>query len=143
MRNTEDYFEFDVKIYFEDTDAGGVVYHANYLRYMERARVELMASLGVEQRTLAERYGVSFVVRSIHISYKSPARLEDLLTVRTQPVELGSARLVLEQDIVFRGTEKLVVSSRVEVVSVDSKSLRPRRMPHEVAAKIRGNMTGQ
>ena len=137
MENRIGQDELRVKIYFEDTDAGGVVYHANYLRYMERGRVEWLAKMGFAQRKLAEKENATFVVRNVTISYISPARLEDVLVVRTRPEKLGAARLVLDQEIVHEQNGNLVVEAVVEVACIDPKSFRPARIPAEVAERIR------
>ncbi len=88
---------FPVRVYYEDTDAGGVVYHANYLRFAERARSELMRLVCDGQRALRDRYGVLFVVRNCEIDYHAPARLDDSLEVETRIVEVGGASLRAEQ----------------------------------------------
>jgi acyl-CoA thioester hydrolase len=126
-----------VKIYFEDTDAGDVVYHANYLRYLERARVEWLSRLGYEQRTLAEKSGISFVVSRLEISYKVPARLDDRLEVQTTPIKLGSVRIVFRQDILFLESRVLAASAEVEVACVNLEAFRLARMPKELVKGIR------
>lgn len=141
MENRIGQDELRVKIYFEDTDAGGVVYHANYLRYMERGRVEWFAKMGFAQRQLVEKENATFVVCNVSISYISPARLEDVLVVRTRPEKLGAAHLVLDQEIVHERNGNLVVEAVVEVACVDLESFRPTRIPAEVAKRIRERFT--
>lgn len=119
--------DFAVRIYYEDTDAGGVVYFANYLRFMERARTEWLRRLGFDQTELRERQGILFVVRGVAASYHRPARLDELLVVRSRLASLNRVTLHFEQ-VVCRGDETLVTGCS-EVVCVDARSLRPCRMP--------------
>ncbi len=90
---------YTLRVYYEDTDAGGVVYHASYLRYAERARTEALRDLGIPHAALVARYGLMFVVRRIKVDYLRPARLDALLTVVTEPLAVGGASLVLRQEI--------------------------------------------
>src|SRR3954470_22247233 len=94
---------YAVRIYFEDTDAGGVVYHANYLRYAERARTEALREAGIPHAELVERFNMMFVVRRVEVDYLHPARLDDSLTVVTEPLAVGGATVTLRQDV--RGPE--------------------------------------
>lgn len=132
-----DHPDLNVKIYYEDTDAGGVVYHANYLRYMERARGEWLSALGITHRRLAEESHVAFVVRRMEISYKVPARLDDTLVVRTHLRSFTPVRLVFRQDVLFRDSGVLAVAAEVEVASISLESRRPARIPPELADRIR------
>ena len=99
-------FEWPVRVYFEDTDAGGIVYHASYLRFAERARTEWLRALGFGQRGLAERFGCIFAVRRCGLDCRRPARLDDALVVVTRPRSIGGARLALSQEV-RRGAELL------------------------------------
>ena len=90
-------FKFPIRIYWEDTDAGGIVFYANYLKFFERARTEWLRSLGVEQQSLKDESGGMFVVSETQLKYFSPARLDDLLEVSAQTTESGRASLVLTQ----------------------------------------------
>ena len=125
-----------VKIYYEDTDAGGVVYHANYLRYMERARSEWLAQIGYEHRELAEKANAAFVVSSLDIRYKVPARLDDRLEVRTTPTRLGPVRIVFEQEVVFPDSGVVAAAATVEVACVDPGSGRVTRMPRDLTGTV-------
>lgn len=125
-----------VKIYYEDTDAGGVVYHANYLRYMERARSEWLAQIGYEHRELAEKANAAFVVSSLDIRYKVPARLDDRLEVRTTPTRMGPVRIVFEQEVVFPETGVVAAAATVEVACVDPGSGRVTRMPPDLTSTV-------
>lgn len=120
-----------VRVYYEDTDAGGVVYHANYLRYCERGRTDFLRVLGIHQSTFDQ---VGFVVRRMECDFRKPARLDDLLEVETRFVELAGARLELAQ-CVRRDTDVLF-STRVTVALIDGRG-RPRRLPADLAALIK------
>ena len=85
-------FSFPIRIYYEDTDAGGIVYYANYLRYAERARTEYLRHLGINQQEMLKSQGMGFVVRDCHISYKSPAKLDDALNITCKVTELKAFR---------------------------------------------------
>ena len=97
---------FDLRVYYEDTDAGGIVYHASYLRFAERARTEMLRSHGFEHAQLLKETGVAFAVRNLAIEYVSPARLDDLLSVVTHTVSVSGARLALSQ-VILRGEDRL------------------------------------
>ena len=99
---------FRLRVYYEDTDFGGIVYYANYLKYIERARSEWVRSMGVDQRRLKEETGVIFAVRRVEADYLSPARFDDELEVRTEFLEFGSAKVILRQEI-WRDDAKLFV----------------------------------
>lgn len=119
--------EFAVRVYFEDTDAGGIVYHANYLRFAERARTEWLRELGYDHRRLAAEHALLFAVVRAGIDFVRPARLDDLLRVRTRAVRVGGASLELEQFIYSEAGEAARV--RVTLAVVDAVTLRPRRLP--------------
>ena len=92
-------FSFPIRIYFEDTDSGGVVYHSNYLKFMERARTEWLRSVGIDQRHLKQQDHIMFVVHRIDIQYKLPARLNDDLIVKSELIEIGSSKIEFRQMI--------------------------------------------
>lgn len=115
------------RIYFEDTDAGGIVYHANYLRYAERGRSEALRTLGAPHAEMMTTHGRMFVVHRAEIDYERPARLDDLITVATRVQRIAAARVVLEQTI-RRGAVRLV-RIRLVLACVDSESGRPARLP--------------
>ena len=125
-------FSWRTRVYWEDTDGGGVVYYANYLRFMERARTEWLRSLGHSQQEIAEQYGFVFAVAEAHVNYRKPARLDDDLTVTCLPVPEGRASLRFKQ-VIFRKNEgrddTLIADGEVRVVCVDAKSFRPRALP--------------
>jgi acyl-CoA thioester hydrolase len=120
-------FTIPVRVYFQDTDAGGVVYHARYLDFFERCRMEWLRHLGVECRTLAAKDGVLFIVRSLEIEYARPARLDDALEVGLRVEIVGGAQLVVRQQVA-RG-EDILASGRVHLACVAAEGLRPARMP--------------
>lgn len=128
-------FAFPVRIYYEDTDAGGIVYYANYLKFAERARTEFLRALGIEQNTALETERTGFVVRSCHTEYIASARLDDALVVTCQVSELGGASAVIKQQV-LRGNEVLA-ELEVKVIHMSVASHRPTRIPAELHAKMK------
>ena len=128
-------FSWPVRVYYEDTDAAGVVYYANYLRYFERARTEWLRALGFEHTELATQHGVVFVVRSIHGEYFSPARFNDALYISVEPGEVGASQIVLKQRV-LRENDTLV-ESRVRVACVNLAAMKPVRIPKQISTKLR------
>lgn len=120
-----------VRVYYEDTDAAGIVYHAQYLAFAERARTELLRTLGLDHPTLIARHGGQFVVRRCVVDFVAPARLDDLLEVATSVLEARGARLLLEQRVV-KG-ERLLARLEVGLAFLDAR-LRPVRLPEPVRA---------
>lgn len=120
-------FEWPVRIYYEDTDAGGVVYHSNYINYLERARSEYLRKLGIQQDTLSREHGIIFAVRAVAIEYLLPARFNDLLRVTvSRPV--GSGASINFSQAIYRN-DTLLADAAVRIVSLDPSNLRPRRLP--------------
>jgi len=120
-------FVFPVRIYYEDTDAGGVVYHANYLHFMERARTEWLRERGYELNKLEQEFGFLFAVRSIDIDYLKPAHLNDLLRIEVSLARQGKASLDLDHEI-FRD-ETLVCRAKIKLAGFASGSFRPMALP--------------
>ena len=119
-----------VRVYWEDTDASGVVYHANYLRWFERGRTEWLRALGFDQDKLMREVGVAFTVASLDIQYKRPARLDDELEVVTHIAELKKASLTFAQILSRREDNAAVLcQASVQVACVDARTFAPRRMP--------------
>lgn len=120
-----------VRIYYEDTDAGGVVYYANYLKYLERGRTEFIRALGVEQRELARDTGLAFAVRSLSAEYLKPAVLDDELVVTTAVEALGRAQVTFAQSIARNQGEmpETLLTATVRVACLDLASGRPTAMP--------------
>jgi acyl-CoA thioester hydrolase len=123
-----------VRVYYEDTDAAGVVYYANYLRFMERARTEWLRHLGFDQTVLVDQLGVVFVVRSVKIDYDLPGRFNDLLQVTVEGINVGGSRLELTQRV-LRGTE-CIAQAQVVVVCVSSLTFKPLRIPAPLRSTI-------
>ena len=117
----------ELRVYYEDTDAGGVVYHARYLAFAERARTEALRALGVPHEALVRNEGLIFVVRRIKMDYLRPARLDDLLTVVTEPIEIGAATAALRQDFTVGG--QAVAKMDVQLACVRGSDGRPVRIP--------------
>lgn len=124
-------FRLPVRVYYEDTDAGGVVYYANYLRFMERARSEWLDAMGVGITWLSQEAGLQFVVSEATLKYHQPAVLGDHLEVSVGEVKPGGASLTLSQEV-HRGGD-LLCSGAFRLATVDSCSLRPKRLPRELA----------
>lgn len=120
-----------VRVYYEDTDAGGVVYYVNYLKFMERARTEMLRQVGLEQAKLA-RDNILFVVHSVSIRYLLPARLDDELLVRTQVVERGKATLFFSQQVVRSVDQTILCEGHVKVACVAADTFKPRALPAEL-----------
>ena len=129
-------FRLPVRVYYEDTDAGGVVYHANYLRYAERARTEMLRSLGVEQTALREDQDLVFVVRRCEMDFRAPARLDDALDVRTDVIDLKGATIVLQQSVFRDGDAQPLVVMVVTVATIRTDGC-PSRVPPRLAALMR------
>ena len=128
-------FAWPVRVYYEDTDAGGVVYYANYLKFAERARTEWLRTLGFEQTELAEREKIAFVVRSAEIEFLAPARFNDALRVTVELIKFGACQIDLHQRV-LRGDE-LLATVTVKIVCVRLPDMRPVRLPAPLAARIR------
>ena len=129
-------FTWSVRVYYEDTDAGGIVYYANYLKFFERARTEWLRAADIGQQLLLEEHGAMFVVRNASIDYHAPAKLDDVLKLTLSIEKLGRATVQFVQEA-WCG-EALLASARVRVGCVDSTSLRPRALPDAVATKMSG-----
>jgi len=120
-------FEWNTRVYFEDTDSGGVVYHANYLKFMERARTEWLRSLGLNQIKLKQEDKVMFVVRKIDIQYKMPARFNDELLIQTDCVKTTDYSIILKQNILR--DRQIITEGKVEIVCINSDLFKPVRIP--------------
>lgn len=128
-------FSWPVRVYWEDTDAGGIVFYANYLKFFERARTEWLRSLGVHQRELRESSGGMFVVGGASLDYQRPARLDDRLEVTSRVAELGRASLALEQQAwLLEGDERvqLLCEGRIRIGWVDAARMKPARIPNAI-----------
>ena len=129
-------FKHIIKIYYEDTDSGGVVYYANYLKFIERARSNMIQELGFSLKSLSEQYDCHFVVKNINCDYIQSAKLEDDLTVQTKFLNIKNVSFELEQNI-FRNNE-LIFKSKVIMVNINSSG-KPVRMPQSLLSVIMKN----
>lgn len=127
-------FTLPIRVYYEDTDAGGVVYYANYLKFCERARTEWLRTFGVRQQALIDEQGLGFVVRSVQADYLAPARLDDALIVVTQVAMLRRASILFEQQL-MRGQE-LLFTARVLLASIDLRRQKPVAIPASLHALL-------
>ena len=125
-------FQFPVRIYYEDTDAGGVVYHARYLHFFERARTEYLRTLDFSQQMLLNERNVAFVVKTMTIDYRLPARLDDWLGVETKISEVRGAAILFTQQL--KRDELILCTATVKVASVDLSKMKPVALPDEVKA---------
>ncbi|WP_292291814.1 tol-pal system-associated acyl-CoA thioesterase [Marivita sp.] len=125
--------EFPVRVYYEDTDMGGIVYYANYLRYIERARSDWVRSLGVDQNAMREEDGVVFVVRRVEADYVKPAKFDDDLLVRTVVKAVTGVRLIMTQEV--RRGEDLLFQAEVTVVCLGEAGA-PARLPANIRHRI-------
>ena len=128
-------FTLPIRVYYEDTDAGGVVYHANYLKFMERTRTEWLRTLGFEQDTLAQELGIVFVVGSLDIQYRKPARFNDALTITANISDIGRASMVFKQSIwrdSVNNSPELLTTARVKVVCVAMGTFRAKTIPIQI-----------
>jgi acyl-CoA thioester hydrolase len=123
-------YTWPIRVYYEDTDAGGVVYHSNYLNFMERARTEWLRALGFEQTDIKEKLGVIIVVHSLSISFKSPAYFNDLLDIHCDVVKIGRGSIELAQTITRNGV--LLISAHVKAAFVNSASFKPVGIPADI-----------
>lgn len=133
-------FIWPVRVYYEDTDSGGVVYHSNYLNFMERARTEWLRSLQLEQDDIVNEHGIMFVVRSVSIDYIKPALFNDALIVKSTLKKLGKASLVFEQVIMrqdsIQDEDEMLTKAMVKVASFSVIQKKPAAMPEAVYNKF-------
>ena len=127
-------FALPVRVYYEDTDAAGVVYYANYLKFMERARTEWLAALGFPLGAFEREHGVVFVVHRCEIDFMRPARLNDALAVTVEVEQRGASRLVARQEV--RRDDMVLTSARVTLACVDAARWRPVRIPAPLAIRM-------
>jgi len=127
-------FSIPIRVYYEDTDSGAVVYYANYLKFMERARTEWLRALGFEQDDLLRRDGVLFAVRSARLDFLKPARFNDLLQATVQGIQRGKASITFSQEI--RRDEITLCEGEVKVACLDAATFTPRPIPEGIELKI-------
>lgn len=119
-------FVVDYRVYYEDTDAGGVVYYANYLKFFERARTEYLRALGISQNELSKSEKLLFVVKKCEVEYLSSAKLDDVLSVEVEILKIGIASLTINQKI--HCNQKLTTKMLVEIVAIDAETHKPKRI---------------
>ena len=124
---------FPVRVYFEDTDAGGIVYYANYLRFAERARTEMLRHLGIESSRLVDDLGLAFAVKQCSMDFIKPAKLDDLLTLETRLLGVGGASLTAEQKVSRDGTDLVRMELKLACMSLEG---RPARLPADIRNRL-------
>ncbi|RTE87775.1 MULTISPECIES: tol-pal system-associated acyl-CoA thioesterase [Gammaproteobacteria] len=127
-------FEWPVRVYYEDTDAGGIVYYANYLKFMERARTEWLRSFNVEQEFWLAT-GIGFVVRNVELDLRGPARLDDVLNVSCEPIKVKKASIEFRQTITNQHN-KVICSGYVKAACVTLEAMKPTAIPREIIEGI-------
>lgn len=153
LKNTDDRplqaiklnFKLPIRVYYEDTDAGGVVYHSNYINFFERARTEWLRSLGIEQDTLLKEHHLAFVVRALECDYLKPALFNDELFVSVDIRDLGKSSVVFTQQISKQAepsnadNQTLLSTGTVTIVAVDTRTFKPTRLPRFLVEKMKEN----
>ncbi len=124
-----------IRVYYEDTDAGGVVYHSNYLNFMERARTEWLRHIGFEQHTLIEQDEILFAVCKINIDYRKPALFNDLLNVKTHIILKRKASLIFEQ-IISNQSEEIVCKAEIKIACINCKTMKPEPIPETIISEL-------
>ena len=132
-------FTWPVRVYYEDTDAGGVVYYANYLKFLERARTERLRELGFEQDQLKQEYGIIFAVHSLSIQYRKPAVFNDALTVSAEIIDIGRARLTFKQMITRDNDNTSICSADVVIACLNAEKFTPARIPNPILEVLNGS----
>ena len=133
-------FQFPIRIYWEDTDAGGIVFYANYLKFMERGRTEWLRALGFNQQVLREQVGGMFVVSETAVKYHQPARLDDALWVTARVQDAGRVSLTIAQQVLLRRENQpdaLLAEGTIRIGWVDSQTLKPGRIPAPVLEALK------
>ncbi len=125
--------EFKIKIYYEDTDSGGVVYYANYLKFLERARTEMISSIGLSNRKLLDDYNILIIVKSCKIEYKKPITLEDIIVVKSKIKSIGRSSFVMQQ--IIEKDKKLMSEAEIVLVAVN-KLGKPVKIPNILKEKL-------
>ncbi len=133
-------FSLPIRVYWEDTDAGGVVYHAAYVCFLERARTEWLRALDVSQQALREREDVVFAVRGMRLDFLAPARLDDVLEVEARLAHVGRASVTFAQRIVRPRDARVLLEAEVRVACLAASTFRPRALPDELQAQFCNSM---
>ncbi len=129
-------FLWPVRVYYEDTDAGGVVFYANYLKFMERARTEWLRQLGFNQDELIVQQNVIFAVRNAQLDYRQPARFNDKLLVSARVVQTGKASLTFEQKVWREDNDAVLCEAKIKIASLDAATFKPCGIPPELQQKL-------
>ena len=137
MIDSENEFLWPVRVYYEDTDSGGVVYYANYLKFMERARTEMLRDFGFEQDRLIAEQGVIFAVHSLSVQYKKPAVFNDELIVKTRIMNCGRASLDFSQLVLRASDETLLCSAEIKIASINAEKFTSMAMPKTIWSRIK------
>jgi acyl-CoA thioester hydrolase len=141
MQSSKSVFKFPIRVYWEDTDAGGIVFYANYLKFFERARTEWLRSLGIEQFQLKESTGGMFVVAESQVRYVRPARLDDELIVTASMKEMGRAAMIIEQQALLKTEQSgqiatLVCEGSIRIGWVNAAKMQPARIPPQIVDRF-------
>jgi acyl-CoA thioester hydrolase len=127
-------FSFPLRVYYENTDAGGVVYHAEYLKFLERARTEWLRHLGFTHQLLEKKFGVALILSQVAVDFVKPAKLDDAIAVGVEIESLGRVRVIFHQEI--RREEEVLVRARITVACVSCGTMKPSEIPQEVRKKL-------
>lgn len=127
-------FNWPVRVYYEDTDAGGVVFYANYLKFFERARTEMLRSLGFEQDRLIDEQGIIFVVRSVQVDYLKPARFNEQIQVSAEVTQAKKTNFLFAQEICR--DDDLLCKGEVRIACLDAQTMRPKAVPAEILEQL-------
>ena len=131
-------FLWPVRVYYEDTDSGGVVYYANYLKFMERARTEMLRAAGFEQDQLREQRDLLLVVRNVELELKQPARFNDELVVKTHITTMNGPSIHFQQAIMHKEEQdKLMATATIHIVSITASSWKPVRFPDDIQTELK------
>ena len=127
----------NIRVYYEDTDAGGLVYHANYLKFAERARTEMLREVKIEQLILKNDYNIQFIVKNLYIDFFKPAQLDDLLTIKSVILKVSLAKVIMEQ-LIYK---KMTLLAKIDVTlgSINTEG-KPSRLPKSVLEKLNNNI---
>ena len=129
-------FLWPVRVFYEDTDSGGVVYHTNYIKFLERTRTELLRSIGFEQDQLKDQENIIFAVRAINVDYLKPARFNDQLLVSARIKRIGPASILFKQSIIRETDDTLLCQAEVKIACLAADSLRPCPIPENITREI-------
>ena len=128
-------FDLQVRVYYEDTDAGGVVYHSHYLNFMERARTEWLRHIGFEQNVLIAQDKILFAVRKTNIDFHKPAHFNELLNIKTRIIDQRKASLVFEQ-IIFNQSEETICKAEIKIACLNSTTMKPEPIPETILSEL-------